>query len=73
MLRKTMFIATIAVILLSLTPSTASADTGPQPPIQPLEPLDCGVWAYNPVKSGSNVNGKGEISCATNHASLVLK
>lgn len=69
MLRKTVFIFTIVVVLLSLSPSGASAAAGPLPP-SPDALLDCGIWAYNPVRSGSNVNGKGEISCASNHPML---
>ena len=69
MLRNTVFIVTIIVVLLSLSPSGALADAGPQPP-QPNVPNDCGVWAYNPQRSGSNVNGKSEVSCASNHSSL---
>lgn len=59
-----------AFLLLILLTSIASADTGPQPPVNPDAPLDCGVWAYNPVRFGSNVNGQGEVSCLTNHSSL---
>lgn len=36
----------------------------------PDEYLDCGVWAYTPHKSGSNVVATGEISCDTNHSTL---
>lgn len=70
MLRKPLLLATTLIILISLLPTAVLADAGPQPPIDPDLPLDCGVWAYNPVKSGSNVNGKGEVSCTTNHLSL---
>ena len=70
MLRKTLLITIIAIVLISLFPTSVLAETGPRPPITPDEPTDCGVWAYNPVRSGSSVNGKGEISCATNHPSL---
>ncbi len=38
--------------------------------ITPLEYLDCGVWAYQPYRSSSNVIASGEVSCATNHATL---
>ena len=64
MLNRTLLIFAIVVIVLSLFPSVVLADTGPLPPV------DCGVWAYNPVRSGSNVNGKAEVSCLTNHQSL---
>jgi len=64
MFKKPLIIAVIIAILLSLTPSLVLAY------IPPLPPTDCGVWAYDPVKSGSYVNGKAEVSCATNHSSL---
>lgn len=70
MLRKSLLLATIIVVFLSPLPTGVLADAGPQPPIDPDLPLDCGVWAELPKKSGSNVNGKGEVSCATNHSSL---
>jgi len=70
MLRKSLLLGTIIVVFLSLLPTVALAEAGPQPPIDPDLPLDCGVWAWDPVKSGTNVNGKGEVSCATNHSSL---
>lgn len=41
-------------------------DHGPTPDA----PLDCGVWAYEPYKSGSWVLGKGEVSCLTSHPHL---
>src|SRR5215211_6868596 len=62
--KQNLLIFAIVVIVLSLFPSVVLADTGPLPPV------DCGVWAYNPVRSGSNVNGKAEVSCLTNHQSL---
>ncbi len=36
----------------------------------PTLPVDCGVWAYNPYRSGSYVIGEGEISCASPHPYL---
>jgi hypothetical protein len=69
-LRKPLLLATIIIVFLSLLPTVVLADAGPQPPIDPDLPLDCGVWAELPKKSGANVEGKGEVSCATNHSSL---
>lgn len=70
MFHKTLLIFTIAFILLSPTSSRVLADTRSQPLFEPDVPSDCGVWAYNPVRSGSNVNGKAEVACDTNHSSL---
>ncbi len=42
----------------------------PAPPGGPDIPIDCGVWAYDPYKSGSSVKGKGEVSCASAHSQL---
>jgi len=69
MLRKVVFIVTITVLLLSLFPSGVLAGSEYQPP-NPNVPVDCGVWADNPKKSGTSVNGKAEVSCASNHSSL---
>ncbi len=68
MLRKNLLITTIIVLLLSLLPTSVFAKTNDT--TTPYAPRDCGVWAYDPAKSGSNVNGKAEVSCASNHASL---
>lgn len=46
MLRKALLVSTIVIVLMSLFPSRALAETGPQPPTNPDAPLDCGVWAY---------------------------
>jgi hypothetical protein len=65
------FVVTVMVVVILLASFTTSAlADDPKPPIQPLVPLDCGVWAYDPVRSGASVNGTGEISCLTAHASL---
>lgn len=68
-LHKIIPIVLIVTAIFSSTPSNVLADSGLQPP-SPNVPIDCGVWAYNPSRSGSNVNGKGEVSCSSNHASL---
>lgn len=70
MLRKSLLPFLIIVAFLSLSTTSALANEGPQPPLEPDAPLDCGVWALNPVKEGTIVKGEGEVSCATNHASL---
>ena len=62
MLRKVVFIVTITVLLLSLFPSGVLAGSEYQPP-NPNVPVDCGVWADNPKKSGTSVNGKAEALC----------
>ncbi len=66
MFHKVVMAAAAVIILAGLLSISVAADTHGLPP-SPKEPLDCGVWAYNPVRSGSNVIGKGEISCATAH------
>jgi hypothetical protein len=66
--RFVVIVLTVVIFLGSYT-TPVMADE-PQPTDQPKIPLDCGVWAYDPVRSGSNVNGTGEISCSTAHSSL---
>ena len=67
---KKFVITTIVVVILLVSFTTSASAGAPPPPIQPFIPLNCGIWAYNPVRSGSSVNGTGEISCLTTHASL---
>ncbi len=71
MFHRSLLMLVAVVLAVSLFFTSAVAAAGPQPPANnPDIPIDCGVWAYNPVRSGSNVNGTGEVSCATVHATL---
>lgn len=60
------FAITLLLFFANLSPVKAFDQTN----IFPDEYIDCGVWAYDPHKSGSNVVATGEVSCSTNHPSL---
>lgn len=61
----------IAALVIVLGLAATNAAAGPPPPIDPDGPVgDCGVWAYNPGKSGSLVIGEGHVSCVYNHNQL---
>ena len=67
--KKIIFILFLGLIMIGSSTTPVQADSL-TPIDEPKVPLDCGVWAYNPVRSGSYVNGTGIISCDTVHASL---
>jgi len=52
----------VASLALTITTFPALAN---EIVLEPDSPIDCGVWAYDPYRSGSLVKGKGEISCDT--------
>ncbi|MGV8026227.1 MAG: hypothetical protein AB2L18_06710 [Anaerolineaceae bacterium] len=68
-IKKYILIMFFSLILIGSSSIPVKADSL-TPTDEPKIPLDCGVWAYDPVRSGSYVNGTGEISCSTVHSSL---
>ncbi|HOJ01276.1 MAG TPA: hypothetical protein PLL88_06610 [Anaerolineaceae bacterium] len=67
---KFLFVLLLGMLFVGSSPIPVKADSSIPADNEPKVPLDCGVWAYDPVRSGSYVNGTGEISCATVHSSL---
>ncbi len=62
----------IILFLISMAYITNVSALDKTPPVSPMVLLDCGITAYNPVKSGTTVVGKGSISCASSHPSLKI-
>lgn len=67
---KKILITVLVLLGLTFISSDVNASKSQASGVIPLEYLDCGVWAYQPHRAGSNVSASGEVSCATNHAVL---
>jgi len=63
-------ILVVCILSLLTVPVFAKASLSVVPTVIPYVAIDCGVTAYDPVRSGSYVKGMGEISCYTSHSSL---
>ncbi len=71
MSRRIVIATTVVIVLTGLFATNVGAATSPKPP-SPQAPLvgSCGVWANNPVRSGSNVIGQAGVSCNTTYSWL---
>ncbi len=71
MFKHSFALPTLFAVLLPV--SQLSFASQPESPPGPEVPLDCGVWAYNPYKSGSYVYGRGYVECDTAQSTLKVK
>lgn len=67
---KKLIILAVLTFIFAFPVMNVNASTSANDVDSPEEEVDCGIWAYDPVHVGSNVQGTGLVSCATAHPSL---